>query len=243
METYHDSVVLELGSLGALESVGGKGVADDEGRDLGRDEGEELVVDRVLHVDARAGAAALTVIEEESESGPAHGLLKVGVVENDVGRLAAELEGDVLEVGRRGGLHDRASDEGGSREGELRSVSARNREERDARRTFSIFMCEDMAAPVTAPKPVMTFTTPGGKTWAMREQTKKAERGVVSAVLMTMQFPVASAGPSFQANMRMGKFPNRVRGHSRVNQRTGNDLADDSNGLVSEWPGMEEILR
>lgn len=64
-----------------------------------------------------------------------------------------------------------------------------------------------MAAPQMAPYPVITLTTPGGKISAINLQTKKAERGVVSAVLMTMVFPVASAGPSFHANMRIGKFP------------------------------------
>lgn len=63
--------------------------------------------------------------------------------------------------------------------------------------TFSIFMCDEMAAPATFPYPVMMLTTPGGKTLAMRVAAKRAESGVSSDVLMTMQFPVARAGPSY----------------------------------------------
>jgi hypothetical protein len=55
-------------------------------------------------------------------SRPGDGLLEVGVVEDDVGRLSSELKGDVLEVGFGGGLHDHTSDEGRSREGNLRQV-------------------------------------------------------------------------------------------------------------------------
>jgi hypothetical protein len=80
----------------------------------------------------------------------------------------------------------------------LSSVEAHSLDE-DERLTFSIFMCEAMAAPAMGPKPVRMLTTPGGKILAMRPATKKAERGVDSAVLMTMVFPVASAGPTFQA--------------------------------------------
>lgn len=46
---------------------------------------------------------------QDTESGPLDGLVEVAVVENDVGGLAAELEGDILEVGLGGSLHDLAA--------------------------------------------------------------------------------------------------------------------------------------
>ena len=70
LDVSHDSVVLELGGLGALERVGGEGGSDLEGLDLLGEEREEFVVDALLDVDTRSGAAALTVVEEETEGGP-----------------------------------------------------------------------------------------------------------------------------------------------------------------------------
>lgn len=87
--------------------------------------------------------------------------------------------------------------------------------------TLSIFMWEEMAPPTSGPKPEMMLTTPGGKTLAINEQRNKAERGVCSAVLRTMQFPVARAGPNFHAHMRMGKFP--------IKNRTGQHMPEQRN--------------
>lgn len=69
LDVSHDTVVLELRSLGSLESVGGEGVSDLEGGDLLGQEVEEFVVDTFLDVDSRSGATTLSVVEEESERG------------------------------------------------------------------------------------------------------------------------------------------------------------------------------
>lgn len=118
----HNAVELDLGDLRALESVGSEGVANDV---LGRTLLEllnELVVDALLHVDARAGTAALAVVEEDAKVDPGDGVVDVGVLEDDVGRLATELESDLLQVGGGGGLEDLAADDGGAGESDLVDV-------------------------------------------------------------------------------------------------------------------------
>jgi hypothetical protein len=66
--------------------------------------------------------------------------------------------------------------------------------------TFSMSMCEAMAAPAVLPYPVRTFTTPGGNpAWAISEHMRMAVRGVNSEGLRMTVFPVASAGPIFHA--------------------------------------------
>ena len=51
-----------------------------------------------LDIEARTGAAALSVIEEDGEGGTLNSCLQVHIVEEDVGRLAAEFERDLLKV-------------------------------------------------------------------------------------------------------------------------------------------------
>ena len=58
---------------------------------------DELVVDSLLHEQPAAGAAALALVEVEAEHRARHGGVEVGVGEDDVRALAAELEGDPLE--------------------------------------------------------------------------------------------------------------------------------------------------
>ena len=73
------------------------------------DEGvDERVVDRLLDDQARAGGADLAGVQEDRGEGVVEGDVDVGVREDDVGVLAAELEGDLLHR-RRGRGHDRAA--------------------------------------------------------------------------------------------------------------------------------------
>lgn len=85
VDVAHDPVVLQLADLGALERLGVERVADRIGRRPLLERLQELVVDALLHVDPRAGAAALSVVVVDAEVDPGDGLLDVGVVEDDVG--------------------------------------------------------------------------------------------------------------------------------------------------------------
>ena len=66
------------------------------------------------------------------------------------------------------------------------------------------------AAPVR-PSPVTMLTTPAGSSaWRSTSQKRSAVSGVVSAGLSTTVLPQASAGATFQASMRSGKFQGMI---------------------------------
>lgn len=122
LDVAHDAVILKLADLGALEGLVVEGVTDLvlggallEGLD-------ELVVDTLLDVDTRTGAASLAVVEVDTEVDPVNGLLDIGIVEDNVGGLATKLEGNLLQVGLGGSLHDLAADNGRASEGNLVDV-------------------------------------------------------------------------------------------------------------------------
>jgi hypothetical protein len=78
----------QAGELGA----GIEGVADRQAL-RGRDEPlHERVVDAGADEEPRAGQTDLAGIAEDRLDGPVHGVVQRGVVEDDVGALAAELE-------------------------------------------------------------------------------------------------------------------------------------------------------
>ncbi len=85
--------------------------------------------------------------------------------------------------------------------------------------------CEASAAPAVGPRPVTTFTTPGGIPASSTSSPKRnALRGVSSAGFSTTVHPAASAGPIFQAAISSGKFqgmiaPTTPTGSLRVNAR------------------------
>lgn len=62
------------------------------------------------------------MVEEDTKVDPRDGVVNVGIVEDNVGRLATELEGDLLQVAASSGLHDLSSDEGGASEGNLVNI-------------------------------------------------------------------------------------------------------------------------
>lgn len=83
---------------------------------------EVLVVNTLLDEDARARRAGLARVEPDAPGSPGCCLLDVGRVENDHGRLAAELESDLLEVGLGGGDGDLATGSNRASERDLVNV-------------------------------------------------------------------------------------------------------------------------
>ena len=59
---------------------------------------DELVVDLLLDKQPAAGAAALALVEEQAEVGALDGGVEIGVGEDDVGALAAQFQGDALQI-------------------------------------------------------------------------------------------------------------------------------------------------
>ena len=79
---------------------------------------DDLIEDRTLDVETRAGAAALSVIEEDGAGRAGDCAIEIGILEDYVWRLAAEFERDLLEVAGRG-VNDELADFGRSGEGDL----------------------------------------------------------------------------------------------------------------------------
>lgn len=121
----HNAVELQLRDLRTLESALVEGVANDVLEGALLEASQELVVDALLDVDTGAGAAALAVVEEDTEIDPGDGVVDIGVLEDDVGRLAAELESNLLQVGTSSRLEDLTANDGRTSEGDLVNVHVR----------------------------------------------------------------------------------------------------------------------
>lgn len=122
LDVREDTLVLRLGDLRALEGLIREGVADLAGRghDL-LEQGNELVVDGVLHKKTRGGRADLALVGHDTDVCPLGGLLEVRVLKDQQGRFTTGLKGHVLE-GCRGHLHDLTTGGRGSSEGDLVDV-------------------------------------------------------------------------------------------------------------------------
>ncbi len=72
---------------------------------------DDLVEDLVLDIEPRSGAAALAMVKENRTRRAGNGGLEVRIGEDDVGRLASQLQRDLLKVSGCG-LHDQLADLG-----------------------------------------------------------------------------------------------------------------------------------
>lgn len=122
LDVLHDAVELELRNLGTLEGVLGEGVTDLVLQSTLLETRNELVVDAFLNQDTGTSAAALTVVVEDTEVGPGDSVVNVGIIEDNVGGLATQLEGHLFEVTLGGGLEDSTTNKGGASEGDLVDV-------------------------------------------------------------------------------------------------------------------------
>ena len=75
---------------------------------------------------------------------------------------------------------------------------------------FAIRLFDASGFPASTPKPLMMLSTPGGSKSAISSATTRMLIGVCSAGLSTTQLPAASAGESFQAAIRTGKFQGMI---------------------------------
>ena len=94
----------------------------------------DVVEDLLLDVQARAGVAALAVVEEDRVGRARDRRLQVGVGVDDVGRLAAELQADLLQVAG-GRLDDQLADLGRAGERDLVDVVVGGERRAGVRRT------------------------------------------------------------------------------------------------------------
>ena len=72
--------------------------------------------------------------------------------------------------------------------------------------TLLIRSLDASGLPASTPKPLTTLTTPGGNRSPISDIRYRIDAGVCSAGLSTTVLPAASAGASFQAPIRIGKF-------------------------------------
>ena len=119
LDVTHNALELHGVNLGTLISAV-EGVTDLAGLGLRNNLLKELVVHVLMHEDARGGAAALAVVEEQSEVNLVDGFVEIDVGENDRGGLATELEGARLHADNLLDLHG-----GGDGTGEGELVDAR----------------------------------------------------------------------------------------------------------------------
>lgn len=77
------------------------------------------MVPAVSNVSARLDFHSGREDEQDAKRGPAHGLLQIGIVKDDVGTLSTQFQGHVFEVALGGCLQDLAADECRTSEGDF----------------------------------------------------------------------------------------------------------------------------
>ena len=169
-----------------------------------RDAVDDFVEDFLFDVEPRAGAAALAVIEEDGAGGAGNGAVEIGVVENDVGRFAAEFERNLLQVAGRG-LHDELADFGRAGEGDL--VDVRMRGERGAG-GFAV-AGNDVHDAIGNAGFLNQFA-----------EAERRERSLLGGLQHDRCSPSASAGPSFHAAISSGKFHGMIWPTTPTGSRT-----------------------
>ena len=83
-DVAHDSIILKLRNLWALEGVGSEWVTDLVGSGTLLEPLNELVVNTRLDINTGTSTAALAVVEEDTEVDPGDGILNISIVEDDV---------------------------------------------------------------------------------------------------------------------------------------------------------------
>ena len=149
---------------------------------------DDLVIDLALDVQARARAAALALVEEDAVGRTRDRDLQVGVLEEHLRALAAQLERDLLQVAR-GRLHDQLADLGRAGEGDL---------------VDAVVGSDRRAGVSEAGHDVDHAVREPGLHHQLTESQRRQRR--LLGGLEHDGAPAASAGPSFQAAISSGKF-------------------------------------
>ena len=135
------------------------------------------------------------MIEEQPEVRALDGFVQVGVGEDDVRALAAQLQSDALQIGLRGGLHDQMADFGGAGERHLIDIHV---------------IGDGGAGGGTESRQHVDDAFGESRLHDQARRCAARTSGVCSAGFITTVFPVASAGASFQASISMGKFQGMI---------------------------------
>ena len=136
----------------------------------------------------RSARADLARVVEGREQRAGDRLVDVGVGEDDVRGLAAQLEVDALDV-----LRGRSQDRLAGRRSSPVNVS------------FGTCGWATSAAPVVGPSPWTMLNTPAGMpASSVSGPSSAVDSGVCSAIFSTIELPTASAGAVFQHASRNG---------------------------------------
>jgi hypothetical protein len=134
------------------------GSPDAQGRQAPLQPADDLLGDGLLDEQSASGATDLALVEEDPVDDALDGLVERGVVEDDVRRLAAELEGGLL-AGARDRAGDHLADRGRAGEGDLVDAGV-----------------VDDGLP-GGPAPVTMLTTPGGSSACWQISAKSRPSG------------------------------------------------------------------
>ena len=118
----HDAVILQLGNLRTLERVRTKGVTHNVLLRSGLECFDKLVIDPLLDIYPGSSAAALAVVEENTEVDPRDRIFDIRIVEDNIRALATKLQGNLFQIRASGRFHDLPADNGRSGESDLVNV-------------------------------------------------------------------------------------------------------------------------
>ena len=189
--------------------------------------GGEGVVDAVLHQDAVGADAGLAGVAVLRGHGALHRGVQIGVVEDDEGRVAAQLHAGLLD-GRR------------ALRQQLRPTSVEP--VKVSLRTSGL---EVSSSPVSPEGPVMTLQTPGGMpARSASTAIASAENGVWLAGRITPVQPAAQPGPVLRVIIAAGKFHGVIAAKTPIGSLVtmmrrplafcGNGVAVDALALLGE---------
>ncbi len=90
--------------------------------------------------------------------------------------------------------------------------------------------------PTIGPGPVMTLSTPGGNPASRASSpSRSAVRGEYDAGLRIAVLPAASAGPTFQAAIMIGKFQGTISPTTPIGSRHVKSKPGRVTGIVAPW--------